>query len=180
MNKTMKTIAALVIMIFMLAVSATPVMAAEYDLDAAFDGHHFFEEYEAFEQEILNAREDFEQEYNAIQQKHEAARQQNERMMNQARQGVGLMTVIWVCLFILALALLIAEMTYIFIAAPKCGMSRFWALVPLFSNFAGLIVFIVVRSSGKKISNKHTVTCPTCNCVHPVGTDICSVCGVAL
>lgn len=80
-------------------------------------------------------------------------------------------------LMVILLALIIAEIAYIFISAPKCGMSRLWALVPLFSNVLGLIVFIAVRSNRKTTSTENKIICPTCNGVHPVGTTICSICG---
>ena len=67
---------------------------------------------------------------------------------------------------------------YIFIAAPKCGMSRWWALVPLFSHVIGLVVFIVIRSERQKNGvGANTFRCPTCSAVHPYGTAVCSVCG---
>lgn len=74
----------------------------------------------------------------------------------------------------------IAEVVYIYIAAPKCGMSRLWALVPIFSNFIGLIVFIVVRSGRKTTTATNTIMCPTCNGVHPCGTEKCNICGTKL
>lgn len=83
-------------------------------------------------------------------------------------------------LVVILLALVIAEITYIFVSAPKCGMSRLWALVPLFSNVLGLIVFIIVRSNRKTTSTANTIVCPTCNGVHLVGTTTCSICGTRL
>ena len=82
----------------------------------------------------------------------------------------------------LVLFLIIAEIIYIFIEAPKCGMSRLWAIVPLFSNLFGLIVFIIVRSNRKTGNNSpaQVVTCPTCGGVHPLGTMECSICGTKL
>ena len=90
------------------------------------------------------------------------------------------MQVFIVLLIVIAVILLIAEITYIFISAPKCGMSRLWALVPLFSNIFGLIVFIAVRSAKGTTANTHTITCPVCNGVHPIGTTKCSICGANL
>lgn len=81
---------------------------------------------------------------------------------------------------LIILLLMIAEIIYIFIAAPKCGMSRLWALVPLFSNFFGLIVFIAVRSNRKTVSPGNNIICPTCSSVHPAGTTFCSICGTRL
>ena len=83
-----------------------------------------------------------------------------------------------VIIMALMILLLLLEIVYIFIAAPKCGMSRLWALVPLFSHFFGLIAFIVVRTNRKtQVSPANTFACPTCQAVHPYGTAVCSVCG---
>ena len=77
-----------------------------------------------------------------------------------------------------AVGLLIAIVVYIFIEAPKCGMSRLWAIVPLFSQIIGLIIFLVIRESCRSNRRKeNTFRCPTCSSVHPVGTAFCSVCG---
>lgn len=101
---------------------------------------------------------------------------------NKIGAGLGSMSEVGGGVFIVflmaTLILLVAEMVYIFIAAPKCGMSRLWALVPLFSHIIGLIVFIVVRSNrNTSTAGVNTFTCPTCNAVHPYGTAVCSVCG---
>ena len=91
----------------------------------------------------------------------------------------------WIALgiiFVLAIVGMIVGVIYIFIEAPKCGMSRAWALVPLVSSILGLIVFIVVRSNHKKSmpTHKNNVTCPTCGGVHSNDTDVCSICGTRL
>jgi hypothetical protein len=82
---------------------------------------------------------------------------------------------IFIAFFVIVILGALIAMIYIFREAPKCGMSRLWALMPLFSSFLGLIVFIVVRSSNKTTTNK--ITCPTCGGVHPAGTQFCSICG---
>lgn len=85
-----------------------------------------------------------------------------------------------IVLAITLLILVICEIIYIYIEAPKCGMSRLWALVPLFSNLIGLIVFIVVRSNRKNTVSTNNIMCPTCNSVHHAGTIECSICGTKL
>lgn len=88
-----------------------------------------------------------------------------------------------ICLIVFLVLLQIAEILYIFIAAPKRGMSRLWALLPLVSRVIGLIVFIVVFSKRKETpaaGSPHTITCPTCNSVHPKGTTRCNICGTDL
>ena len=93
-------------------------------------------------------------------------------------------------IFIIALALLLAEIIYILVEAPKCNMSRLWAIVPIFSNILGLIVFIAVRSNRKKQMQKNApitayvpnasggpVTCASCGSVLPAGSTVCYVCG---
>lgn len=89
-----------------------------------------------------------------------------------------ILRVVVIVLAVLLSALLIAAIVYIFIAAPKCGMSRWWALLPLFSHVLGLLVFIVMRSNRKSQSAfVNTFACPVCSAVHPYGTAVCSVCG---
>ena len=124
------------------------------------------EERDAKEEEFKKQKEEREQQW-----EQERIEREKER---KASQRVGII------IAVVAVLLLLAEMMYIFIAAPKCGMSRFWALVPLFSNFFGLIVFIVVRSNRKTSTSTHTITCPTCSSVHPAGTTECSICGTKL
>lgn len=76
--------------------------------------------------------------------------------------------------------LIFAEILYIFFAAPKCGMSRLWALLPIFSNVLGLIVFIFVRSKHKSGVRTRKITCPTCGGVCTDDTAFCSICGTKL
>lgn len=76
--------------------------------------------------------------------------------------------------------LIVAMSVYIFIEAPKCGMSRTWALVPFFSRILGILLFIVVRTGRKKIGNVKKRTCPTCGGVHSDRTTYCPVCGTKL
>lgn len=76
--------------------------------------------------------------------------------------------------------LIVAEILYIFIEAPKCGMSRLWALVPIFSNVLGLVIFIIIRSKHKAGVRTRKITCPTCGGVCTDDTAFCSICGTKL
>ena len=75
----------------------------------------------------------------------------------------------------------IAASVYIFVTAPKCGMSRAWALAPVVGNVFGLIAFIMVRTVSKTTAvGNNTIVCPTCNGVHPAGSQFCNICGTKL
>lgn len=105
-----------------------------------------------------------------------------DRLFNQTKDRVerthDVMEVVLPILAVVMSALLVAAIVYIFIAAPKCGMSRWWAVLPLFSYVLGLILFIAVRSTRKtQAASVNTFRCPTCSAVHPYGTTVCSVCG---
>lgn len=76
--------------------------------------------------------------------------------------------------------LIVAMSVYIFIEAPKCGMSRTWALVPFFSRILGVLLLIVVRTSRKKIGKVQKRTCPTCGGVHSDKITFCPICGTKL
>lgn len=85
--------------------------------------------------------------------------------------------------FVIVLFLLIgiAASVYIFVTAPQCGMSRAWALAPVVGNVFGLIAFIMVRTASKTtVAGNNTVVCPTCNGVHPDGSQFCNICGTKL
>lgn len=81
---------------------------------------------------------------------------------------------------ILVLLLILVGCVYIFIEAPKCGMSRAWALMPLVSYGLGLLVFIVVRSKHKSDVKTRKIICPTCGGVHSDSTTFCPICGTKL
>lgn len=86
-------------------------------------------------------------------------------------------------LSILILLLILAGCVYIFIEAPKYGMTRLWALMPLVSYGLGLLAFILVRSkhkSGVKVEQIKKITCPTCGGVHPDKVTFCNICGTKL
>lgn len=85
-------------------------------------------------------------------------------------------------IFLLLTALTIGCCIFILIDAPKHGMTKAWALLPLLLNILALLIYLIVRSNQKNhpANPKHTVTCPTCNSVHPKGTEQCNVCGTEL
>ena len=83
----------------------------------------------------------------------------------------------------LVLILVLAEIIYIFVTAPKFGMSRFWALAPIVGNVFGLVVFLVLKTAAKQngaTNCANVITCPVCNAKHPYGTSVCSICGAKL
>ena len=96
-----------------------------------------------------------------------------------------LMFVAIIVLFIVSIVGGIIEIVYIYRNAPKCDMTKLWALVPLISPLFGLFAVIYVRSTCKKMETATTgvtgkITCPTCNGVHPNGTTVCTICGTEL
>lgn len=97
----------------------------------------------------------------------------------QNRMNAFMMAGIVIAVIIVSLS--IAASVYIFVTAPKCGMSRAWALAPVVGNVIGLIAFIMVRTASKNTaSGTNTVVCPTCNGVHPAGSQFCNICGTKL
>lgn len=104
--------------------------------------------------------------------------------MNQYRQQknrIETMQTIMEIIFVVIILAGIATSVYIFITAPKCGMSRAWALAPVVGNVFGLIAFILVRTASKTTAvSTNTIVCPTCNGIHPAGTQFCNICGTKL
>jgi ABC-type transport system involved in cytochrome bd biosynthesis fused ATPase/permease subunit len=138
------------------------------------------ESWQQFEEEIKKQQEEWAAKQEEFKKRKEEREKQREEEWAALEREQKAMETTVIIIIVTAVLLVLAEIIYIFIAAPKCGMSRFWALVPLFSNFFGLIVFIVVRSNRKTSTSTHTVTCPTCSSVHPAGTTVCSICGTKL
>lgn len=95
---------------------------------------------------------------------------------------IHVMEILGPILILLVVSLVLAEIGYIFVTAPKCGMSRLWALAPVVGNVFGLVVFLVLRSVAKQntATTKNVIVCPVCNGRHPYGTDVCSICGTKL
>ncbi len=97
-------------------------------------------------------------------------------------EEVNPMVIIGPILIVLVVLLVLAEIGYIFVTAPKYGMSRFWALAPIVGNVFGLIVFLMLKTASKQNNqvSKNVIICPTCNGKHPCGTQVCSICGTKL
>ena len=107
---------------------------------------------------------------------------QDSYLISVHRTGFGTLETgvkITICIAVVLYLLVFAEIVYIFIKAPKCGMSRLWALVPLVSNVLGLVIFIAVASN-RNPKNTKRITCPTCGSVHPQNTAFCNICGTKL
>lgn len=128
-----------------------------------------------------NTTSELENIYNQIQDIHSEHEQEFNETSGRINRTHDVMEVIFIILAVALSVLLIGAIVYIFIEAPKSGMSRWWALMPLFSHVIGLVVFIVIRSERKRSGvSANTITCPTCNGVHPYGTAVCSICGTRL
>lgn len=84
-------------------------------------------------------------------------------------------------ILVISLVITFAMVIYIFKNAPKCGMSRLLAIIPILLPMFGFVVMLVVRSNCKNNKkSKNVVTCPKCGGVHPVGTSFCSICGTQI
>lgn len=86
------------------------------------------------------------------------------------------------CLLIAAtvIGFTIFEVIYIFVNAPKCEMTRFWAIVPLVSRLFGLILFIYVFTRKKQGKTAKTTTCPNCQCKLNQNSNVCPICGATI
>lgn len=151
----------------------TPSFSSELTEISSSETNPFIDSFKEFYEEQQQNYEEMFNEAKEEQKKHKKA-------YKDVKEKIDASQVVLVVIIVLSLLFLIAEITYILISAPKCGMSRLWALVPLFSSIFGLIVFIVVRSAKVTTTSTHTITCPVCNGVHPVGTTKCSICGANL
>jgi len=177
MKKTIRMITAMVMVIFLLTATTVPALADSDPFGLTDTQKELLDD---FREEAAKQQDAFQDTFSNIQKQHKEAEKQHEETLKKAKEKVDVMAILAVTLIVLAVSLVVAEIVYIYIAAPKCGMSRFWALVPLFSNLIGLIVFIVVRSSRKATAPGYTIVCPTCNSVHPKGTTRCNICGTDL
>ena len=115
-------------------------------------------------EEAKKQREEFRKEYEKNQEIIEQTKKEQEEFVKVfekvTKTALGLIGIsfggvalAWIgILGLLGLLVLtsVAEAIYILIAAPKAGMTRAWALLTLFTNVIGLIVFLVVRSNNKK------------------------------
>lgn len=101
--------------------------------------------------------------------------------IEKTRNTISIFQTVMVVIMVFILLIGIAASVYIFVTAPKCGMSRAWALAPVVGNVFGLIAFIMVRTASKTTAaGNNTVVCPTCNGVHPDGSQFCNICGTKL
>lgn len=186
MKKTVKAIMITAIAALLLAVTAVPAMAAEdpyapFDAffeDVASDTDDFYNNWNETNEKIQEKKKDILEKQKEIQEEQKEIQESWERMESQQRDiDTGAPTIV-IILAVLLFGAMVFAIVYIFVEAPKCGMSRLWALVPLFSSILGLIIFITVRTNSKNAPNRtNTICCPTCNSVHPVGTTACSICG---
>lgn len=71
------------------------------------------------------------------------------------------------------------EIVYIFCNAPKFGMSRLWALIPVFNVLLGLLfcIFMRSKSTGKGLVKTSKRTCPICGGKHSEDVTFCTICG---
>ena len=195
MKKTVKMLMAMVMVVLMLSIATVPSMATGFSLDdmlnsigtnstADSDVDSFMNDvqdsFQGFFDDFNQQQQEFEQELADKQQEREDAKKEQQKWWDEVEKEHQKMETFVIVIIVIALLLLLAEIIYILIEAPKCGMTRFWALVPLFSNFFGLLVFIVIRSNRISTASNRTVVCPTCNGVHPLGTTECSICGTKL
>ena len=165
MKKFTRSLLITLFTLMILCASISPAFA-DYSLDMDFDEFHK----EALK-EFEEAKKDNAALYSSIANKYkeefEEAKKENEEKFNNAKNSFDFMFIFVIIIIVLALLLTLGAIIYIFIEAPKCNMSRLWALVPLFSSLLGLLVFIVVRSASKSKSKTNTFICPVCNGVHP-------------
>ena len=152
-----------------------------------------FEEHKAeIDSQIAENESRFNEAESHIDEQHEKVEDYNSviaPVIGTAFAGGALM---WVLMFVAIIVLFIVsivggiiEIVYIYRNAPKCDMTKLWALVPLISPLFGLFAVIYVRSTCKKMETATTgvtgkITCPTCNGVHPNGTTVCTICGTEL
>ncbi len=136
--------------------------------------------------EIQESRKnEFNEKAESIQAEHDEMYEQTQNTIEKGFTFTGIMFVVIIIIWIVALLSIIIGVIYIFIEAPKCGMSRAWALLPLVSSFLGIIIFIVIRTKSKERNGTlgtsgRKITCPTCGGTHPDGTETCSICGTKL
>ena len=131
------------------------------------------------EDEYSSIKSDWEEQDEKIKDKHKEIEEKAEKIMSFSFgmfKGVGIFIIV---IFVLVFAIGIGGAIFVYRDAGKNGMPRIWCLAPLFLFIIGLIIYLAVRSMNKTngTSATHTLICPTCNCVHPIGTEECSICG---
>lgn len=86
--------------------------------------------------------------------------------------------VVMLAFWLFGFLVLAAMVFYIVMDAPDYGMSRVWALLPVFINFFGLILYFIARSS--HYNREEYVKCYRCNELNSVGAKFCTKCGSEL
>ena len=81
---------------------------------------------------------------------------------------------------IAALILAIFFILYIYINAPKHGLSRWWALLPLLFNIVAVGIYVILRQENSKKVLPNNVICPQCGSPQTLGTIQCQNCGTRL
>jgi len=105
---------------------------------------------------------------------------------NEARKNIkrafDFINVYIIILVIIVVVVTAIEIICIYITAPKYGMTRLWAIVPIFSRIFGFIIYLVILTIRKNntTNTTNTIMCPVCNGKHPYGTKTCSICGTRL
>ena len=102
-------------------------------------------------------------------------------VVHATKAGVTIGEMGWFFYLLMAgLLLVLGTCVYIYVEAPKCGMSRLWALTPLFSNMVGVVIFFALRSQRKKRMNRKNAYCTNCGAILAEGAAFCSSCGTKL
>ena len=81
---------------------------------------------------------------------------------------------------IVAIILAIISISYIFIDAPKHGVTRWWALLPIIINIVALGIYVIFRQENSKKALPNNVICPQCGSPQALGTIQCRNCGTRL
>ena len=126
-------------------------------------------------------KSEWEEQDEKIKDKQKEIEEKSEKIMSFSFglfKGFG---IAFIVLFLIVITIGVGGAIYVYNDAGKNGLPKIWCLAPLFLFVIGLIVYLAVRSmykmNGPAARGNHTVICPTCNCVHPIGTDECSICG---
>ena len=126
-------------------------------------------------------KSEWEEQDEKIKDKQKEIEEKSEKIMSFSFglfKGFG---IAFIVLFLIVITIGVGGAIYVYNDASKNGLPKIWCLAPLFLFIIGLIVYLAVRSmhkmNGPSAKGNHTVICPTCNCVHPIGTDECSICG---
>ena len=81
---------------------------------------------------------------------------------------------------IAAIVLAMVSIIYIYLNAPKHGLSRWWALLPLLFNIVAVGIYVILRQENSKKTLPNNVICPKCGSPQTLGTIQCHSCGTRL